>query len=261
LTLRRDVAIVNSKVSARSFFLETQEETDMMDKLMTAIRGVVARAEQSAVDANGLLILEQEIREATAMQARFRGDLATLMAHEMGTRRTVQRLEADLSKRTRQARDALDRGRDALADELADRIVDLEETLDRHRSALAAQEDRVGRLRDAVLKIEARLVRLRQDLVQARDTHVVHAAHRAGSRTSMSVSRSLAAAEESLERIKALQDEEADRLDALDQIDDEVSGRDLDRRLETGGITPDRTARRTMVLERLRQSQQTGEPS
>jgi len=233
----------------------------MMEKLRTAIRGVVARAEQSAVDANGLLILEQEIREATAMQARFRGDLATLMAHEMGTRRAVQRLEADLSRRTQQARDALDRGEDSLANELADRIVDLEQTLRSQRDALASQQDRVGRLREAVRRIESRLVRLRQDLLQARDTHLVHAAHRAGSRASMAVSQSLAAAEDSLGRIRMLQEEEADRLSALDQIDAEASGHDLDRRLEAGGVIPSKTDRRAEVLRRLRQSQDTGEPS
>jgi len=231
----------------------------MFEKLFTAARGIASKAGEAVIDANALTILEQEIRDATVVHRRSRNDLATLMAHEMAARRAVDRTQSELEKRTDQTRQALEKDDVTLAEDLANQVVGLEDELNRQKQRLEDQRARVRRLRDAVRKIETRLARLRQSLVQARDTNLVHRAQRTSRNDVSDISSAVSAAEESLARLSTLQEEEDDRLTALDTLDAEDRGDDLADRLQSAGITANDAERQTDVLNRIRESIKKGE--
>ena len=95
-------------------------------KLSALFRGTAHDGAQTIVDANALRILDQEIRDADNAQGKARDELAKLVARRRALETEVAQLTDQSKKYESSARAAMNKGDQALALEVAQRIADLE---------------------------------------------------------------------------------------------------------------------------------------
>ncbi len=209
---------------------------------------------ESAVDANGLRILAQEIHECETAIARAKQDLCRVSAERIRLQREGDALESAIERKTRQAAMALDRGEEGLAREAAQWIADNEPLLADQREKQQRLEARVGRLKQGLQTVTRDVQAYRRELRMVQATASVQSASEKLSRRSDTIDVRLGGMQTSLQRIKARQQAFADRMAAAESIENDLSDRQLDRRLaalESG--TPPGSAE--AVLERIRKRQ------
>ena len=88
-------------------------------KLWTALRGGVREIGDAVVDANGVLIFEQEIKDAEADIASAKKNLTEVMARRMQADRKVTELTEAITEHEGYAEKALEKSDEALALEVA----------------------------------------------------------------------------------------------------------------------------------------------
>ena len=94
----------------------------ILKKLFTAVRGGAREAGQAIVDANGIRIFEQEIADAQNALQRAKKSLTEVMAKEMQTKRKISALDASIAEHEAYAGQALEKGNEPLALEIAEKI-------------------------------------------------------------------------------------------------------------------------------------------
>lgn len=220
-------------------------------KLHTLFRATAQEPLEQLVDVQALRIFEQEIRDAENAIVQAKYQLATVMTEKKQLQRHNRALEENITTQESQALAALEKQQDDLARELAALIADNESLLQEQRrqaDTLDRQEQQLKRqLRLAAQSIQ----RYQRELNLARANQSAQKAlgHLKGYSTGLT--HSLQEMAVSLERIQRRQNRTADLDAALDEINGELSGDALDRRLKAAGIPsgkPDADA----VLERLR---------
>ncbi len=222
----------------------------IFNKIVTAVRGSVRELGEAVVDANGTRIYEQEITDARHALTQARQDLTMVMAKEMQAGREIERLAAEMGRFENHAVAAMDKGEDALALEVADRIVALETELAAQKQARTEFAASIARLKELIKQAEAKVREHERELVMARTTESVHRATQSISHSMGSGGSKLLSARESLERIKQRQQDLADRMTAAAELDNEIGGQALERKLEAAGIG-ENAGRRDAVLARI----------
>ncbi len=228
----------------------------MLTKIVTAIRGMGHEAGEKVVDAQALRILEQELRDAATMLQESNRHLARLMAREIAEKRANRNCESEIKLYEARAGEALDKGEEALARRVAERICALEQQRDQHGAAIAGYIGQVERMRKAIRETEARIRAMKQELAVVRSTDAVLDAEQmitAGTDGSHAV---LGAAEETLSRIKRIQEDRSVRLTAARRLASEKTGSELDRALRSAGILGDETSTADAVLLRIKNAKQ-----
>jgi hypothetical protein len=131
-------------------------ETSMLKTLITLVRGRTALIAEEVADQNALLILDQQMRDATGALDRAKKALAVAIAQE---NQEVQRLDATHSRiadlETR-AVAAIEAGRDDLATEAAENIAALEGERDASLTARALFAAEIAKLKGHVLQQQMR---------------------------------------------------------------------------------------------------------
>ena len=98
----------------------------ILKKIMTAIRGGAREIGELVVDSNGTRIFEQEIKDAQSHLNKARQDLTEVMAKQMQAGRKVESLKSEIAEHEGYAGQALDKGDEALALEIADKIAGMD---------------------------------------------------------------------------------------------------------------------------------------
>src|SRR5262245_61192536 len=98
----------------------------MLKILTTLFRGAAAAAEERVADQHALLLLDQQIREVAAAVDRSKKALAVAMAQEAEEARRLGTAEARIVDLETRTAEALNAGRDDLAQEGAEAIANLE---------------------------------------------------------------------------------------------------------------------------------------
>lgn len=221
----------------------------MLKTLNDLLRGTVADQAQAIHDANAVVVLRQQIRDAASALAVARRELAIAMAHQAGERRAVEALTERAVALEEAAGKALTDRRDDLATEAAIRIAALEdETADR-RAALDAFGAEVARLRRLVEEGDGRLRDLDRGLQTARATEAVRRAGANGRRGIAHATGALQDAEATLARLRGRHTADADIEVALSSLDG--APRDIEGRLDEAGYGKPRTDP-AAILRRLR---------
>jgi phage shock protein A len=228
-------------------------------KIMTLFRASAHEAEQAVIDANALRILDQEIRDAAAAVRDATQELTALMAREIQDRRAMEAAAARVVEHERYARKALDNGDETLALEIAGAIADAERDRDRHRDSHDAAGRQIARLRLDIGRASTRIADLKRELAAARSRAAVQRAEGLVARHATGAQSALAAAEETLGRIRELQTDRADRLAAAQQLQAETDGTALKDKLRVAGITEPATASAQAVLARLKAAMKGGD--
>jgi len=228
------------------------EEPMLWAKLTTLFRATAHDAEQAVIDANALRILDQEIRDAAAGVRDATRELTALMAREIQDRRALEGTEKRIAEHEGYARRCLEKGDETLALEIATAIAAAEQDRDRYRSSLDACGRHIARLRVDIGKADAQIGELKRELAAARSRASLQRAEGLVARHAGGAQSALAAAEETLARIREQQIDRADRLAAAQQLEAEADGSALRDKLRAAGIADSGTASAQAVLARLK---------
>ena len=149
----------------------------------------------------------------------------------------------------------MEAGRDELALEAATLVADLENERATREAALLSTRDRIERVRLAIEKTQRQLVDLRQGLITARGMeHERDAVRRAqGSASARSAIRE---GEAVLARLLAT-DDPVEVVDALDEIEANLSGASTERKLAEAGFGAPLRTRAEDVLARFTNPKET----
>ncbi|RHW19836.1 PspA/IM30 family protein [Pseudomonas jilinensis] len=225
---------------------------NVWSKLLTAVRGGVHEAGEAVVDSQALRILDQEIRDADQELHRSREALAGIMAKQKLAAEQVAKLQAKVAEYEQYALKALDAGNEALAREVAEKIANLEVSLNSEREQADAFAASVAQLRKAVSQAESNIKRLKQQADTIKATESVHKAQLAVSQRYGGSQAKMHTALESLERIKRKQAERGARMEAAAELAAEADvDQALDQKLREAGIVAE-SGSADSVLARLK---------
>lgn len=229
----------------------------VIKKIMTLVRGSAREIGESVVDANATRIYEQEVVEAKASISSAKSELAGVMAKEMQTARAIEKLRGEAARFEDMAVEALDKSQEALAEEVAEKIGALEQELQEQSNAHANYVMQVSRLKDLIKAAEARVREHEREVGVVKTTESVYRATHSISQTLGQGGSKLVSARESLERIKQRHEDMADRMQAAEQLDNEMSQHSLEKKLTEAGIG-DEARRKSAVMTRIRAKQMAG---
>ena len=228
------------------------KETQMFKALLTLARGGVSAAGSEIADRNALLILDQQLRDATAALERAKRALALAIAQDQqeGSRLVIiERQIADLEGRVLAA---LEGGRDELARDGAEAIARLEADRDAAATARSLFATEIARLRNHVSQAEARIAAVDRGRRVARAAEAVRLVRRGRLEPAMPHQATLAEAEKTLKRLRERQEEAAIAEEALDQIDAATAPIAAAERLAAEGFGPRMRTTAEDVIARLK---------
>lgn len=223
-------------------------------KIMTALRGGAREAGEAIVDANGIRIFEQEIKDAENHMNKAKHELTNVMAKQMQAGRELERLRASIAEHENYAGQALEKGDETLALEVAEKVAKMDSDLAEQQSAYNSYASHADRLKELVRKSERIIKDHQRQLAMVRTTESVQKATAAITDSFASTNSKISNAKSSLDRIKAKQSSFDDRLKASEELDDELTDKSLDLKLKEAGIG-EQSASGQSVLERIRAKQ------
>ncbi len=224
-----------------------------MPKIGTLLRGNINRAADAILDANGLTVLEQELRDAGQALRRATAGLARIIAHQAATLRSIEAIENAVDVAERQARTALSSNDESLARRLSNRLADLEIKRERAETMAAGYEETVRSMRATIDQAEQRVEQLRQELLSAKARAELLTAQRSVVTHTVGTI-GIDRAEQTARRIKDRQQFELDRLDAARKLSLGPEDAELDQALSDAGLVEDRCQRAQRIYERLRRA-------
>lgn len=208
----------------------------LFKKILTAIRGGAREVGESIVDKNSIRIFEQEIKESEIELGKAKRDLTDVMAKEIQASRAVERLNSDVKKHEEYASQAMAKGNEDLALEIAQKIVDLQSELAMQQKSQSDFAAHTKRLKDMIKKTGSALSDMKRQLVMVKTTESVQKATSAITQNYASGSSKLLTAKESLDRIKKKQTDLEDRLAAGEALEEEFNVKGLDEKMKEAGI-------------------------
>ena len=220
-------------------------------KVATAIRGGVSEAGEAIVDNQALRILDQEIRDADIELGKSKDALTGIIAKRKLADKKVESLKSSLAEYEGYAMQALDKGDEGLAVEIADKIAGLETELMGQEGVAKSFRESETQLRKSVLQTEANLKRLKQQVDTIKATEIVQRSQAAVAARHSGAGSSMGSAVDSLERLKNKQAERAAKFEAASELADSTEEVSLDAKLKAAGIV-DGGASGGDVLARLR---------
>ena len=191
----------------------------LLEKLATAMRGSTREVLETAVDANAMRILGQEIYESESSLRQAKQHLSQVMAQKLSLQRQLDTQQAQLTAKEHAIRAHLDRGDEAAALSLAEDFSQYEARLAQQRSQHQQLHDYEQRLLQTLKSTANKLEHYRAELRMAQATQ--HAQQAVGklSRHANQHGDKFARMQDSLQRIHQQQDAFGDRMEALESID------------------------------------------
>jgi len=230
---------------------------NILSKLLTALRGAATETGEAIVDAQGIRILEQEVRDAKSHLEQAKENLTEVIAEQMAVQRKVDSLRSSIEEHERYAVQALEKNNETLALEVAEKVANLTNELDTQTAVLDSLVSNVGVLKQTIAATERNIQGMERELTLVKTTESVNKANEAVATRFSGSESALRSATESLERIKAKQQKKADRLQAALDLQDEENGENLHAKLQEAGILT-RKSTAASILERLKAEH--GEP-
>lgn len=210
--------------------------SSVFDKLWTALRGGVREIGDAVVDANGIRIFEQEIKDAQANIATAKKSLTEVMARKMQAARKVDELAQAIRQNEGYAEKALEQNNEALALDVAGKIAQMENDRNEQMAIVTRLEGQIEQLKTHIKNAEKLIADHERELALVRTTESVQKATEQVVENVAANNSALNSARDSLERIKKRQEMKQDRMAAGDILAAELSDGGLDAKLEAAGI-------------------------
>ncbi len=226
----------------------------VIEKILTLLRGSARELGDSLIDANATRIYEQEIIDARNAILQAKSELTGVMAKEMQSAREIERIRGEMLRFEALAVEALDKGKEALAEEVAGKVAETEAALEEQTRTHASYALQVSKLKDLIKAAENKVREHEREVAMARTTENVYRATRSISDSIGASGSRLVSARESLERIKRRHEDLADRMSAAETLDKEIGVKALETKLAEAGIGAD-SDRKRRAMERIRARQ------
>ncbi|MEZ5506617.1 MAG: PspA/IM30 family protein [Gammaproteobacteria bacterium] len=210
--------------------------SSVFDKLWTALRGGVREIGDAVVDANGIRIFEQEIKDAQANIATAKKSLTEVMARKMQAARKVDELAQSIRQNEGYAEKALEQNNETLALDVAGKIAQMENDRNEQLAIVTRLEGQIEQLKTHIKNAEKLIADHERELALVRTTESVQKATEQVVENVAANNSALNSARDSLERIKKRQEMKQDRMAAGDILAAELSDGGLDAKLEAAGI-------------------------
>jgi len=224
----------------------------MFKLLTTLMRGAAAQAEEDLANRNALLILDQQIRDARAALERGRQALAIAMAQDQAEVKRLADTRARIADLEARATAALKAGRDDLGLEAAEAIATLETDAQAIAEAQATFAGEARRLKAHVAAATHRFTEVERGRRLAQAAESVRKLRKAGDLSPALPGSPLADAEATLQRLRTRQHEEQ-AVDAnLAALDGTEQAGGIGDRLEQAGFGPRSRPHAEDVLARLK---------
>jgi phage shock protein A len=223
-------------------------------KLFTAVRGAATEAGEAIVDSQALRIMDQEIHDAENELKKSKEGLTTVMAQKMATERQVKEKSAAIDENEGYAVKALEKGDEGLAIEIAEKIAELSNELEPLKALLEGQIESVNQLKKTIKQTEKRLQSTKREVALIKSTQSVQKAQEAIAATHSGSTSAMSSAMESMQRIKARQQEKSDKMKAALALESEGGDGDLKAKMAAAGITSS-GASGNAILEKLKARQ------
>ncbi len=205
-------------------------------RVATAVRGGVSEAGEAIADHQALRILDQEIRDADNELSKSKDALTGIIAKRKLADKKVAGFKSSLTEYEGYAMQALDKGDDALAGEIAGKIAGLETELMGEQGLAKSFVDSEAQLRKAVAQTEANLKRLKQQVDTVRATEMVQKAQAAVAARHSGAGSSMRSALDSLDRLKTKQAERSAKFEAASELAQSTEEISLEDKLKAAGI-------------------------
>ncbi len=221
-------------------------------KVLTALRGGANEVGEAIVDSQALRILDQEVRDASEELKRSKDGLATIMAQQKLSEEKSAKLEEQAKEYEVYALQALEKGDETLAREVAGKIADYENRLTQESESGSGYADSARKLRLAINQAEGNIKHLKQQVDTVKATESVQRAQQAVAERHSGSNSRIRTAMDSLERIKERQALREAQMTAAAELAEENSDTSLQAKLEQAGITASSRSADD-ILERLKE--------
>ena len=220
-------------------------------KLFTAVRGGATEVGEAIVDSQALRILDQEIRDSKQAINDAKTGLTSIMAEKMGIERKVKELSDKIKEHETYAIQAMDKGDESLAMDVANKIAEFEHDLTIQQGIRDGYESKVTGLKKMIRETDRNIQAMEREVSVVKTTAKVQKANELAAAKFSGSNSSLSSATDSLERIKVRQQKREDQANAAVSLASEEGGNDLSARLKDAGIV-DSSSSGTSILERLK---------
>jgi phage shock protein A len=228
-------------------------ESQMFKTLATLIHGQHARAEDRVRDAFAIELIDQKIRESENSLRAAKATLASLIQRQRAEDRQHAALQTRITDLTSRAKDALDAGRDDMAQEAARAIAAMENEMSLRRSTLDRLDQKILRLRASIEAGHRRIIDLKQGAIQARAVRREQDIQMRMHRNTTSDS-SVEEAEELIARVLG-RDDPFERSEILADINRDLDGGSIADRMADAGFGTATRSTAEDVLARLKNTQ------
>ena len=222
----------------------------MFNTLKTLITGANARAEEQLRETYSIELITQKIREADSNLKAAKLTLASLIQRQRAEQRQVETLEDRVRDLMARAGEALEAGREDLAQSAAQAVADMENELVVRRRTLDRLDTRILQLRQSVETASRRITDLKQGAIAARATrHEQDIQRRLRRHTG---GDSPAEEAEALIRDVLQRDDPFEQGEILREIDGELNSTTIADDLADAGFGPRSRSTASDVLSRLK---------
>lgn len=224
---------------------------NILNKLLTALRGVASETGEALIDSQAVRIMEQEIREAKENLDYAKESLTEVIAEQMGVQREVTRLQQRIAEHEGYALQALEKDDEALALDVAEKIATFSNELDAQEAVLESYSANITTLKQTIQATERNIKSMDRELAIVKTTESVQKANDAVAEKFSGSSSALRSATDSLQRIKEKQQKRNDQMTAALELRRDEDGEDLHEKLQKAGIVTSKASAGS-VLERLK---------
>ncbi|MGB1298875.1 MAG: PspA/IM30 family protein [Psychrobium sp.] len=196
----------------------------LIQKLSTAMRGGTREVLESAVDANALRILAQEIYECETSMRQSKQHLANVVVEKLSVKRQIDAQKAKSANKEAAIRQKLEQGDEAGAMQLAESLAAQESMLEKQQAQYEQLEDYESNLLQALKNTANNLGEYRAELNMAKATQQAQMSVGKLSVHKNVHSDSFARMDDSLQRIRQKQETFDDKMQAMQDIDAYVKG-------------------------------------
>lgn len=222
----------------------------MITTLKTLLRGASAVAEEGLKDAHALPLIDQHIRETEANLRAAKATLASLIQRHRSETKLVEALDGKIADLISRTKDALEAGREDLAQDAAEAIAQMENERRLRQDTVERLEQKLVRLRSSVEAAQRRVIDLRQGAIAAR---AVRSEQRIQGRLAQTVQGPCPAdeAQAMIDRVLGSEDR-FEQAEILKEIEADLNSDGITDRMAQAGFGSATRSTATDVLKRLK---------
>lgn len=225
-----------------------------LNNVFKTIKSYGNEANDAFVDAQGIRIMEQEIREAEQSQGKANESLTEVMAEQRAIARKVHQLKDSIAEYAEAIGKLLETDNEKLALETAEKLAELESELDGNQAVLDSYNEQVKELKVIIKDSAKQMEALRREVSIVKSTEAAQKASEATAAQFSGTNSSLRSASGSMARIKAKQQKRKDKMKSARELAKESSGSDLQSKLTAAGVIGSQSSA-VSILDRYKKTE------